>query len=160
MLTIIEELKEKLTMKGYNIFSELEAYKDDNTTIFLASSDEKFGDKKIVYVKVFGENTDLSFDVQDAALIEAQYHEEAPDFIWATNGEVNYYADCIESEPLAEIPAVIDVTKKKDVQYPNKICGHVRRIQYCKNVLMICMKGYMDQVEQIILVQQTKQLMN
>ncbi|MEC1663617.1 HsdM family class I SAM-dependent methyltransferase [Bacillus halotolerans] len=111
MQALIEELKEQLMMKGYSTFSEPETHEEDGTTIFLAT-----GDEKIVYVKVFDKGADLSFEVQDAALIEAQYHEEAPDFIWATNGEVNYYADCIESDPLAEIPAVIDVTKKEKRQ--------------------------------------------
>ena len=111
MYVLIEKLKEQLMMKGYSIFSESETHEEDGTTIFLAT-----GDEKIVYIKIFEKGADLSFDVQDASLIEAQYHEEAPDFIWATNGEVNYYADCIESEPLAEIPAVINVTKKEKRQ--------------------------------------------
>ncbi|MGH0777860.1 HsdM family class I SAM-dependent methyltransferase [Bacillus cereus] len=111
MHALIEELKEQLMMKGYSTFSKPETHEEDGTTIFLAT-----GDEKIVYIKVFEKGADLSFDVQDASLIEAQYHEEAPDFIWATNGEVNYYADCIESEPLAEIPAVINVTKKEKRQ--------------------------------------------
>src|SRR5690625_1100474 len=111
MKSLIEELKEQLMIKGYSAISEPESYEEDGTTIFLAT-----GDEKIVYVKVFEKGANLSFEVQDAALIEAQYHESAPDFIWATNGEINYYADCIESDPLAEIPAVIDVTRKEKRQ--------------------------------------------
>lgn len=155
MQTLIEELKEQLMMKGYSTFSEPETHEEDGTTIFLAT-----GDEKIVYVKVFDKGADLSFEVQDAALIEAQYHEEAPDFIWASNGEVNYYADCIESDPLAEIPAVIEVTKKKNDKFLNKKNGQERCTLLFKSDLMICMNAYMDRVGLIISAVRTKPLMN
>jgi type I restriction enzyme M protein len=104
----IQQVQDQLTMKGYGQFSELTVSEEDGTTIFTAT-----GDEKVVYVKIFEKDADLSYAVQQSALIEAQYHESAPDFIWATNGEVNYYADCIESTPIAEIPSVVDVTKKE-----------------------------------------------
>ncbi|GFZ93754.1 hypothetical protein GCM10008018_45200 [Paenibacillus marchantiophytorum] len=111
----VNDLKDKLKMKGYGKFSDLSIHEEDGTTIFLAKDTdaEDSPDKKAIYVKVFARDAALSFDVQESALIEAQYHEAAPDFIWATNDEVNYYADCIESIPLSEIPSVIDVTKKE-----------------------------------------------
>lgn len=65
MQALIEELKEQLMMKGYSTFSEPETHEEDGTTIFLAT-----GDEKIVYVKVFDKGADLSFEVQDAALID------------------------------------------------------------------------------------------
>jgi type I restriction enzyme M protein len=115
MEEVIQQIQEQLKMKGYPQFSESTTHEEDSTTIFIAS-----GDEKIVYVKVFENKTDLSYAVQESALVEAQYHDPFPDFLWATNGEVNYYADCIESVPIAEIPSVIDVTKKEKKKLTNQ----------------------------------------
>ena len=110
-MELINDVQDQLKMKGYSQFTDLSIHDEDGTTIFSAT-----GDEKVVYVKVFAKDANLSFDVQESALIEAQYHESAPDFIWATNGTVNYYADCIESIPLSEIPSVVEVTKKEKKQ--------------------------------------------
>lgn len=107
MEQLINFIKDQLKMKGYSQFTDIGIHEEDGTTLFLAT-----GDEKLVYVKVFAKDAELSFDVQESALLEAQYHEAAPDFIWATNGDVNYYADSIESIPLSEIPSVVEVTKK------------------------------------------------
>lgn len=111
MEQLINDVKDQLKMKGYGQFTDPSIHDEDGTTIFLAT-----GDEKVVYVKVFAKDAALSFEVQESALIEAQYHDSAPDFIWATNGDVNYYADCIESIPLSEIPSVVEVTKKEKKQ--------------------------------------------
>lgn len=111
MEQLIDSLKDQLKMKGYSQFSDSAIHKEDGTTIFLAT-----GDEKAVYVKVFARDAALSFEVQESALIEAQYHDSAPDFIWATNGDINYYADCIESLPLSQISSVVEVTKKEKKQ--------------------------------------------
>lgn len=111
MEQLIKHVKDQLKMKGYSQFADLGIHEEDGTTLFLAT-----GDEKSVYVKIFSKDAELSFDVQESALLEAQYHEAAPDFIWATNGDVNYYADSIESIPLSEIPSVVEVTKKEKKQ--------------------------------------------
>lgn len=108
MKQLIDNVKDQLKMKGYSQFTDVSIHEEDGTTIFSAS-----GDEKVVYVKIFTQDAILAFDVQESALIEAQYHESGPDFIWATNGDVNYYADCVESMPLSEIPSVMEVTKKE-----------------------------------------------
>ena len=110
MERLIENVKNQLKIKGYAQVSEINHLDEDGTTIFLATGDNA---TKAVYVKVFPKGEEISFDMQESALLEAQYHESAPDFIWATNGEINYYADCIESMAISEIPSVVEVTKKE-----------------------------------------------
>lgn len=103
MNEIISKIQDELKIKGYTQISDTMS-QEDGSIIFTAA-----GDNKSVYVKVLAGKTDLSPQLQEASLFEAQDYEVFPDFVWATNGENNYYADCADGEPLASIPRALEV---------------------------------------------------
>jgi type I restriction enzyme M protein len=104
---LIDKIQDQLKIKGYSQFDKPFVNEEDNSTIFLAT-----GQDKNVYVKILPKENNLSPQMQEASLFEAQSYHIFPEFVWATNGEKNYYADCFESEPLAEIPTVLDARQR------------------------------------------------
>ncbi|MDD2211686.1 MAG: N-6 DNA methylase [Clostridia bacterium] len=107
MNVIISKIQDELKVKGYTQISDIWS-QEDGSSMFIAS-----GDNKSVYIKVYDSKTELSPLLQEASLFEAQDYDVFPDFVWATNGESNYYADCAESESLASIPRALEVAVRE-----------------------------------------------
>jgi type I restriction enzyme M protein len=118
----VEKIQEQLKVKGYTHFQEPVVDEEDGSTILVAFSgftltgnaikDEELKDRKIIYVKILAKGTAITPDMEQASLFEAQNYKQFPDFVWVTDGERNFYGDCYEEKPLAEIPSVIDVQPK------------------------------------------------